>query len=148
MQHNITQDQLNETIKLMGGLEPQAPIGMCFTAALDALSVLQDKALNGEASDVKLVHGIGTANMPGQEGRTIAHAWIEFNHKQSDQRMVMEPIWCIVTTAKNLRESLKVSYSVEYSLEDLKTLMFKDGRFDTGPWDEKINALAEGVKQC
>jgi hypothetical protein len=148
MKHNTSNENVNKASELMGK-EPIAPIGMCFTAALDALSALSEKVAAGEAKDLALIHAIGVANMPGQEGKTIAHAWVEFTLVggiHAGEKFAFEPIWGVIVPVEKMKESLKVSYSIRYTIKDIELLMFKDGRFDTGPWNKQIIELAEGAR--
>jgi len=42
----------------------------------------------------RICHGVGIANMPGQEGQTFSHAWIEFT--KDGARMASNTIWGVV----------------------------------------------------
>ncbi len=87
-----------------------------------------------------LCHGIGTANMPGQEGDAIAHAWIEF------EGLAYDTVWRVAVPIQKYREYFCVSYCVEYPLSEVLKLW---GETDyPGPWDEKIKAqTTEGKKE-
>jgi len=87
----------------------------------------------------KVCHGIGLANVPGQEGETIAHAWIELDGIAYDATYLTR------TPASLYRENLKVSYVVEYTQSQIWRNCRKYNSF--GPWDEKIKAgLEQTVK--
>jgi len=120
---------LKKAVEIMGG-EPINEMGSCFdAAAMTFCSPGQDIVPTD-----RLCHGLGIANMPGQEGEIIAHAWIEFD--RGGTRFAYEAIWGVVIPAKNLRSDLKVSYVVEYTVEEVR----KNWTIHNmpGPWDEKI----------
>jgi len=81
-----------------------------------------------------LVHGIGVANMPGEEGNIVGHAWIEFT--LDGRRLALDTTWGIATTVENYRGQLNVSHAVEYTREEFEHLWRRYGF--PGPFDLKI----------
>lgn len=122
----------NKAISLMGK-EPENPIGSCFDSSAHQVAFGEDPP-----EDLRLCHGIGVANMPGQEGDTIIHAWVEVDIK--GRRAALDTTWGVCQEAKVYRKNLCLSYVVEYTRDEL----FKNWKEYNmpGPWDEKIRALA------
>ncbi len=118
---------LKKAIEVMG-FEPINEIGQCFDATF-----LQMLGGGEPPEDLKLCHGIGIANMPGQEGNQIAHAWLEWGGKAYDC------IWGTMQDAKSYRENFNLTYVVEYTFEEAVALGRKHDR--SGPWDLKIKAV-------
>jgi hypothetical protein len=120
-------NHLKEAIKVMGK-DPINSLGSCFDAA--GINFLNNET---DSSD-RICHGLGIANMPGQEGRLMGHAWIEFD--RDGTRMAFDAIWGIVARAQDYRETLQLKYSVEYTKEQfLGYWKFYDY---PGPWDKMI----------
>jgi hypothetical protein len=112
----------------MMGKQPINPFGQCF----DAVGF---QAVLGEdpPADLKICHGIGIANMPGQEGLEIAHAWLEWGGAAYDC------IWGVRVPLSVARKDF--SYVVEYSRSEFLSLWLKHDF--AGPWDAKIAAVIE-----
>lgn len=116
--------------------EPINPIGECFDSAAFNFAFNEGEPKPNE----RMCHGIGIANMPGQEGQAMAHAWIEFNHK-SGVRLAFDTTWGEYMRAEKYRADLKLSYVVEYTLADfLEKWRLTDY---PGPWDPKILEVSE-----
>ena len=73
----IPTEHLDKAKEIMGE-DPTIPMGYCFYGAILVYEQARKLQLAGEIDGLALVHGIGIANMPGQEGKRIAHAWVEF----------------------------------------------------------------------
>lgn len=130
---------VQQAIELMGS-EPFNEIGQCFDSAIQQIVYAEDTP-----DDARLVHAIGTANMPGQEGSKIGHAWIEFNHS-SGIRVALDTTWGKVIKADRYRQILQVEYAVEYSLQ--QTLELWREHLYAGPWDDKIiQVVKEGQNE-
>jgi hypothetical protein len=109
--------------------QPPNPWGSCFDSAAHNLIA------NRDVDGLRMVHGIGIANRPGQEGLRVAHAWLEFPHEKVG-KVAFDPIWLKFVPADLYRKNLQVQYSVEYTRWDFMDLWHKH-EFP-GPWDEKI----------
>ena len=144
MEHNISPAQLKEASLKMEGRKPLNPIGQCFESALHAYFQLRKLELEGSIRNLRLVHGIGTANMPGQEGESIAHAWLTF--ERDKELLAFEPTWGVVVPAENVTRDLQVSYKVTYDYRDLVMVITMNNNIDIGPWDSEILKVL-GVKQ-
>lgn len=117
--------------------EPVNPIGSCFDSAAAQLFA------GGEPPPgLRLCHGIGIANTPGQEGRRIGHAWIEFDHPQ--ERAAFDTTWDVITGAAHYRAQLHLEYVIEYTREEALALWIKHNY--PGPWDERIKAVTDGAE--
>lgn len=120
-------------------MKPANPWGSCFDAA--AWNLLG----NDDWGNPVIVHGIGVANKPGEEGRKIAHAWIEFDHPEHG-RLAIDPIWLVAQSADIYRKNLQVEHSIAYSREEFLKLWAKHNF--PGPWDDRVWAFtAEGKAQ-
>lgn len=108
--------------------EPPNAWGSCFDAA--AFNLLANKDEKG----LRMCHGIGIANKPGQEGTRIAHAWLECELKMG--RVALDPVWLVFQSADLYRYKLQVERVVEYTFEDFMHF-WKEHGFP-GPWDEEI----------
>ncbi len=92
---------------------PPNPFGTCFdSAAMILLTNLADGL-----KDMVMVHGVGIANLPGIEGKKIAHAWIEFTHPKHG-KCALDPIWLIAQPVEIYYNNLQVSFTVEYAAEE------------------------------
>lgn len=142
MEHNISDKNLKEAVLKMGGLTPMNPIGQCFESALHAYYASRKYELKGNIKDLALVHGIGIANMPGQEGKTIAHAWITYFASDDPEVLrAYEPTWGVVTTDAKILKDLNVKYARAYDYEQIKYEITKNNNIDIGPWDPKVLAV-------
>ncbi len=125
------EEGIKKAIKILGR-KPVNPVGECF----DSTGVqAMDWAIKRVRATV--CHGIGIATMPGQEGRVNAHAWLERDG------VAYDTTWGIKMDAKKYREGLKLSFLVEYSLDE-----FLDRWRQTdhpGPWHEEIRKITERV---
>jgi hypothetical protein len=123
---------------MVNGEKAANPFGSCFDAAAYNLLANYESGIE----NMTMCHGIGTANYPGQEGKRICHAWIEFDHAQG--RAAIDPIWLIAQPAELYRTNLKVELVIEYSKQQfMKTWLDTDY---PGPWDARIMALTKGEK--
>lgn len=115
MPRKISKKQVQEkTIKLMGR-KPINPIGECFECST---RYLLDPKLNKDflkLKNVRLCHGIGICNIPGQEGEKIAHGWIEFTTIEDNVDIVFDTTWGTLTKASLYRKRLKLKYVIEYT---------------------------------
>jgi hypothetical protein len=120
--------------KIMGR-EPLNEIGSCFdTAGMHFLAA-------GFPEDSKLCHGIGIANIPGQEGKLMGHAWIEYYDKKRKVTAAFDTTWGISTPADHYRKQLNLSYCVVYTKREAFANWSKTDM--PGPWDPKIFAITE-----
>lgn len=136
MEHNVTAAQLKEAQLRMQGKEPLNPIGQCFESALHAYFQLRQLELKGAIKNLMLVHGIGTSNFPGQEGKKIAHAWLTFG--KDDEFLAFEPTWGLITEAAKVIKDLQVEHVSTYRHSHLVKEITKNNNIDIGPWDKKI----------
>jgi hypothetical protein len=116
--------------------QPVNPVGKCFDSAAFQL-VLPDDV----PPDAMLCHGIGVANMPGQEGCRIAHAWVEYTDELG-RRLAIDTTWGMIQPAEKYRKDGALDYVVEYSAEQTR-LLWKLHNMP-GPWDPAIVAVADG----
>jgi hypothetical protein len=121
------------------GQKPVNPIGSCFdTVAYQAVFAPDPP------EDMRICHGIGVANMPGQEGAPIGHAWIEFTNCFG-QKVAMDTTWGKYVFASVYREQIKISYCVEYTKHEFVQLWYEKDH--SGPWDAKIKKVVYGKVQ-
>lgn len=120
------------------GRAPVNPIGTCFDTA--AFQLIAPEA----PPSVRLCHGIGIANLPGQEGLEMAHAWIELVTNLG-QKIALDTTWGDKALAERYRQELQLSYVVEYTQEQALELWKKHDY--PGPWDERILAITERNKK-
>jgi hypothetical protein len=90
-----------------------------------------------------MCHGVGIANKPGEEGRRIAHAWIELDHPEYG-RIAIDPIWLCAQEADHYRKNLQVEYVVMYSREEFLRLWAEHDY--PGPWDKRVKPLTTEEK--
>ena len=109
---------------------PGNPYGSCFDAAAHNLLANID-AVDG----LTMCHGIGIANKPGEEGLTIAHAWLEFNHSECG-RIAFDPIWLVAKDADHYRSSLQASLIITYTPKEFLSLWAR--HYYPGPYDERV----------
>jgi hypothetical protein len=109
-------------------------MGTCFDDA--ALFFIKNDMV--EMTDAKLVHGIGIANYPGQEGKRIAHAWIEVTNEHG-LRIAIDVGAMVGQDASIYRANLKVERTVEYGCDNFVELWAEKG--NAGPWDEEMRGL-------
>lgn len=137
--HNLQRNGEETPAITLHGKKPANPFGSCFDSA--AWNIIG----NNEWGNPRMCHGIGIANLTGQEGRRIAHAWIEFDHPKHGV-VAIDPIWLIPQSAEIYRKNLQVEYSVTYNCTDFIALWVK---YDyPGPYDDKIKALTERVAKA
>lgn len=118
--------------------EPINPIGKCFDSSAH-------QAVYGDdpPEDMRICHGIGIANMPGEEGHQMGHAWLEWSLRE--KRIAFDTTWGVATCAAHYRKMLRVSYVVEYTRDEfLKNWIAHDM---PGPWDEKIREVTDAVRR-
>lgn len=117
------------------GKKPLNPIGSCFDSA-----AYQFTHSPNRPKDCVICHGIGVANVPGQEGQTMAHAWLEYTF--DNIRCAMDTTWGVVELASAYRRDLKLAYVVEYDY--LEFLMLWARHNYPGPFDKNIKAISDG----
>jgi len=122
--------------KIMGK-KIQNKYGSCFDSA--AHQSKSDFFKSSEISNLIICHGIAVANMPGIEGKIVAHAWLEF-YINTD-KAACDPIWNLVMRQENYRKQLKIKYVVEYKYEEFLKKWKKEGY--SGPWDKKIKLITD-----
>lgn len=128
---------ISKAIQIMGK-EPINPLGSCFDSAAHQMIFGENKP-----DGLTLCHGIGISNMPGDNGNEMAHAWIEWPHPVG--RIAYDTTWGVATFAEKYRADLKLSYFVEYSLEEAWELWLA---FDyPGPWDNKIAKISDAFSK-
>lgn len=115
----------------VNGKAPENPFGTCFDAA--AFNLLGN--YENEIENMRMCHGIGISNHPETIGKTIAHAWIEFDHKDHG-RVAVDPIFLVAQTAQQYRGNFKCSLVVEYTKEQFMQLWAQHDF--PGPWDSRI----------
>lgn len=114
------------------GPEPINPYGMCFDIVGHHAVYW---ALHEGETDFKVCHGIGIANRPGEEGRTIAHAWLEALNKSYDV------VWGVWVPKQKYRADLKARDVREYGWEEFYATW---RQYDyPGPWDHKVIAALQ-----
>lgn len=118
-----------EKSRRLMGRDPHNPIGSCF----DSVPPTLFDWIN--SMPVKVCHAIGIATLPGQEGRVMAHAWLEKDGYAYDV------IWAAKCPVEKYRADLNISYIVEYSTMEFMQLYIKTNY--PGPWDPKILAITE-----
>ncbi|MBX4215579.1 hypothetical protein KW797_01375 [Candidatus Parcubacteria bacterium] len=114
-------------------LTPPNPLGSCFDAAAHNL------AMNLDEESLVMCHGLGVATWPGQEGKRIAHAWLEFDHE--GKRAALDCIWMVAQPADFYRNNLKADYVVEYTKDEFMRL-WHEHNFP-GPWDELLKKFTK-----
>lgn len=117
------------TIAAVGHL-PINPMGECFSSA--AAQVLLTENL---PEDVRLCHGIGRAQAPGEEGEPMGHAWVEYSTTKG-LRVAIDTTWGVYVPAEDYRRDAQIEYCVEYSPAEVRALS-KPPR-PVGPWDAHI----------
>jgi hypothetical protein len=120
--------------------EPLNPIGTCFDSA--AIQLMSGEANNPDGT--VLVHGIITANLPGQEGWTIGHAWLEFESKHQGTCCI-DTTWGVIQSKETYYEGCRPTYIVKYTKSELLELWAKHDY--PGPYDEKILAVTNRADQ-
>ena len=133
----MEKQNIEKTIKLMGR-NPINPIGECFDSSLCSLfrSGINQNQKFIDLKDIKLCHGIGVCNAPGQEGETLTHAWLEFTDKEHES-VAVDTTWGVMTEADHYRKQIKISYVIEYTPEEA----FKNWKKSPAPWDKKIKSI-------
>jgi hypothetical protein len=140
MNHNVSEETLQKAQAVMGK-EPVAALGSCFISALRAYEAIRKEQIAGRVDGLVLVHGIGIASMPGQEGNEIVHAWLEFT--KDGNLIAYDPIWDVFTTAEHYATQFKTRRTVKYNFNDITSNIIKSDTIDLGPWDSEILAIAE-----
>tara|TARA_R100000963_G_C4638025_1_gene101885 strand:+ start:429 stop:881 length:453 start_codon:yes stop_codon:yes gene_type:complete len=145
---------INKAEELMEGRKMKNEFGSCFDSIAPELIDLQfvipisvDEIAvteHEDFSDVKICHAIGVANMPGQEGQEMAHAWIEFNDTKGNVKVAFDVIWGLATPSNLYRHNLSISHIVEYTIQEFYNLWEENGT--PGPWDKKIKEVSDRVK--
>jgi hypothetical protein len=133
-----------ERLKALAGGLPVNPIGSCFDAAAFQFvhTIREVKAGNPNAPrDAVMVHGIGVANMPGQEGELMGHAWLELNHPKTGQKLAMDCLWHEFVPRDQYHRDLKVRFCVKYKFDEFMQLWLEHD--NPGPWNEKIRAITD-----
>lgn len=122
--------RVEEAIEIMG-IKPVNPVGSCFDSAAHQL------VFGENPDDTVMCHGVGVANMPGQEGNTIGHAWLEFDHPKG--RVAIDTTWGVMVQANGYREKLKVKNITTYTKREFIKLWKK--KIMPGPWEENIKKI-------
>lgn len=117
------------------GKKPKYPLGTCFVTVGHAL-------LTGKnpPKDLIVCHALLTATMPGQEGKIIAHTWLEFTNKEN-VKLAYDTTWDILFNSIWYRDYHKIKYLVEYTRVQYLELYQEYKNF--GPWDPKIFDIAQ-----
>lgn len=135
----MSKANIKRAIELMKGRKPVNPVGECFETAIRQLLFAGDAP-----EDARLCHGIGTANMPGQEGLEMGHAWVECNRGLI--RVAFDTTWGMIQNAAVYRKRGDLRAIVEYTAGQARLLW---EIYDMpGPWDPAIRAVTDrrGVK--
>lgn len=133
----MTQGDYEKAVEKMGQ-EPANPIGECFESSMAQLAFGEEPP-----EGVVLCHGLGIANMPGQEGTVIGHAWLEWNDEDG-QRVALDTTWFKAMYASHYRKNLQLSYIVEYTRAEAISL-WKSHDYP-GPWDLRIKEITDAAK--
>lgn len=134
MKDNVTPLHKKKAVEAMGH-EPLNPIGQCFESAAYQVVI---GGVENNPDDVRLVHGIVTANFPGQEGMIVGHAWVE------GDGVALDTTWGKNFPKEAYRKALKATYVVEYTMQEAHELWSTQG--NAGPWDAKIKAIVDQNK--
>lgn len=117
------------------GMQPFNPIGECFDSAMHQIIFGEDPP-----KDVRLYHGIGISNAPGQEGNIMKHAWLQWTTDKG-RYIAYDSTWGVMLPADRYREHLQISYEVYYTRDEAFALWRKHDY--PGPWDPKIMAVGK-----
>lgn len=122
----------------VNGKKPVNRLGSCFdSAGAVILKIKEPQAI--------MCHGLGIANLPGQEGEIIAHAWVEFTD-QKEGRIAVDPIWMIAQPVDLYRKNLKTFLVIEYKRKVFLKLWKERGY--PGPYDRRIKEFTlEGKRK-
>lgn len=119
-------------------MEAANPFGSCFDSAAKLL-------LTWNRGKAVMCHGVCIANKPGEEGETIAHAWLEFVHEDF-KTYAVDPIFMVAQDRYEYRKNLKPSYIRQYKFKEFFELWTLHDY--PGPWDPEIKKYtAEGKQQ-
>ncbi len=114
------------------GREPLNEIGQCFETAIRQACFAPDAN-----ESIRLCHGLGVANAPGQEGLVMGHAWVELVDPIKG-KLAFDTTWGTVQPAEQYRLGGKVFYVVEYTRE-VALCLWKLHNYP-GPWDLRIKS--------
>lgn len=119
------------------GVTPVNPLGMCFD--LVGFQAIGPEGIDGyRPPTLRICHGIGIANYPGQEGTRIGHAWLEWQDAKKGH-VALDTTYQVCQPAEHYRKSLQLEYVVEYTFKEFVSLWAK---YDIpGPFDPKIKAV-------
>ena len=133
MNHNVSAEELSRAVTL-AGKKPINPIGACF-------DTVAFQAMHGEEPppDLLVCHGIGIANMPGQEGLQMAHAWLEW--KVGKKWMAYDTTWGWFLPRYRYRQELGITHMVVYNRDEFILLWLTHDY--PGPFDPKIKVIAD-----
>lgn len=118
------------------GMKTKSKPGNCFDNIAKMLLIFLRQS---DIKNIRVVHGIGTANWPNQEGNKMGHAWIEFDSKDNLIRGAYDAIWDVATQRDHFHKRLKVEYFVEYGPKRFLRL-WRLNHYP-GPWDKKIKEV-------
>tara|TARA_R100000306_G_scaffold10276_1_gene13035 strand:+ start:1104 stop:1559 length:456 start_codon:yes stop_codon:yes gene_type:complete len=110
-------------------------IGFLYPKSREELCIVESPVY----TSIVVCHGIGVANMPGQEGTPNAHAWIEF--VKNGELWAYDVLWGIAVGAEKYRKDLKLSYVIEYTMEEFIAKWLETD--NPGPWDAKIKKISD-----
>lgn len=119
------------------GREPINPIGSCFDSSAHQLVYGGDEY---NPPGTYMCHGIGISNMPGEEGKQIGHAWLEY--RVEGGAIAIDTTWGLQAPAHQYRSLIKIAYAVEYTRDEFFQLWKQHGY--SGPWDSRIKAITDG----
>jgi hypothetical protein len=129
---------IEKAVELMGR-PPVNPVGECFESAIRQALFPPDPP-----PGLRLCHGIGIANAPGQEGSTMGHAWVEWN--AGLRRVALDTTWGVVQEASAYRANFQLSHVREYT-RDQAGLLWRLHDMP-GPWDLKIRTVTDGAARA
>lgn len=133
-----------ERLRALAGGLPANPIGSCFDSTgfqfVNAIKQISEGVPN-PPTELRAVHGIGIANMPGQEGLLMAHAWLEFR-APTGEALVLDCLWNTVVLREKYHSDFKVRFCVKYTFEEFMGLWTATDY--PGPWHPKLLKLTEG----
>lgn len=125
----------------INGKPPANPMGSCFDSAAHALVQMGDTQ---GVIDIRVCHGIGISNVPGEPAEAISHAWIEVLTLRWG-RIAIDAVWMLSQPAELYRSNLQVSLVKEYSRELFMKKWHETGY--PGPWEDCLQALTKEGKR-
>ncbi len=127
---NLDEETYKKICKIKGR-EPLNPIGSCFDSS--AFLVVLDQGIT-KFTSVNLCHGLIVANIPGQEGREVPHAWVEA--KENGQEIVLDAVWGEKIPKDEFYKITKPSMVHSYTKTKALQMWFQHDY--PGPWHPRL----------